>query len=102
MWAQLGHKIAHINARLSQNSFQRGASVPPKGKSPKSLWQDFPDGTWLRFPTSNGEGLGSIPGHGTRSHKRQPRPGAAKKKKKGLIFPKKWERILGGEKLEIY
>ena len=31
-------------------------------------------GQRLRFPASNGEGLGSIPGHGTRSHKRQPRP----------------------------
>ena len=63
------HKCKPLSKQLP-----KGDHVPPKGKSPKNLWQDFPNGPWLRFPTSNGEGLGSIPGHGIRSHKRQPRP----------------------------
>ena len=37
---------------------------------------------WLRLCAANGEGTGSIPGQGTRSHMLQLRPSAAKKKKK--------------------
>ena len=36
---------------------------------------------WLRLCAANGEGTGSIPGQGTRSHMLQLRPSAAKKKK---------------------
>ena len=40
---------------------------------------------WLRLHIPNA-GLGSIPGRGTRSHKLQIRPGAAKKYNKSNIF----------------